>query len=57
LLAGIKNRQRKKREKAKQMSERRLQMEQQAAERWGVLQSRIEAVQERRQQRLIEIKR
>ena len=56
-LHGIKNRQRKKREKAMQMSERRLEMEQMAAERWVSLQARVEAVQERRQTRLLEMQR
>lgn len=56
-LHGIKNRQRKKREKARQMTERRLEMEQHAADRWAALHARVDAVQQRRQQRLIEIQR
>jgi hypothetical protein len=56
-LHGIANRQKKKREKAKQMSERRLEMEQMAAERWSSLQARLEAVQERRERRFAEIQR
>ena len=39
------------------MSQRRLEMEQMQADRWLALQARVEAVQRRRQQRLLEMQR
>ncbi|CAN0032205.1 unnamed protein product, partial [Ectocarpus sp. 8 AP-2014] len=52
LLAGISDRQRKRtRDKAAQMSERRLEAESAAAMRWEALQKRLEAVQQRRRDR------
>ncbi|CAM9159445.1 unnamed protein product, partial [Sphacelaria rigidula] len=52
LLAGISDRQRRRtKDKAAQMSERRLQAESAAAMRWEALQKRLEAVQQRRRDR------
>eukprot|EP00752_Nemacystus_decipiens_P012178 g10796.t1 len=52
LLMGISDRQRKRtRDKAAQMSERRLEAESAAAMRWEALQKRLEAVQQRRRDR------
>ncbi|CAM9123112.1 unnamed protein product [Choristocarpus tenellus] len=52
LLAGISDKQKKRtKDKAKQMSERRLEAEEAAAQRWESLQKRLEAVQLRRRER------